>query len=167
MKLMTDPRTRLATGIEDRISELGMEYQEVARRSGFSVETLAKIRQGKRARPTTLRKLEAALNWPTGYTDRLLSGDPLTPPEGPLLVPAGGAPLPEQGEPDQYIKGAPPLDAGEELKVWKRSDGRLHYRFTKTDTEGHFAAVSAAYPADLALEAVVKRMRTSADVALM
>lgn len=166
MKLMTDPRTRLATGIEERISDLGMEYQEVARRAGFSIETLAKIRQGKRARPTTLRKLETALNWPPGYTDSLMSGDPLTPPEGPLLVPAGGTPKPEQGDPVMYIKDTPPLEPGEELTAWQYTDGHRWHRFTKTDEEGHSASISAPYPSGLSLEAVAETMRASANAAL-
>lgn len=164
---------RAAKVLAARRVQLDPAYKNLTafgRDTGVTYKTLQRAEAGTphNFSSGTLLELDRAYRYQPGSTEALLSGgDPTPIPEEPPMVPAGGTPRPEGGDPDQYIKGAHPLEDGEELRVWKRDDGRLQYRFTKTDSDGHFAAVSAAYPAELPLEAVVKRMRTSADVALM
>ena len=64
---------RLNEAIEDRARELGLTYNEVARRAGFSTQTLSDLRgKGKQHRPdrrpkdSTLRGVDTALEWPIG-----------------------------------------------------------------------------------------------------
>jgi transcriptional regulator with XRE-family HTH domain len=66
--------SRLGEQVESRISELGLEYTEVAQRAGFSVETLSKIRKGVVVKPLTYRRLERALQWQQGSADDVLAG---------------------------------------------------------------------------------------------
>ena len=76
----TNALTRLGEYVERRIAELGLEYAAVCRASGFSDETLSKIRKGSvHARPATYRKLERALLWEQGSVDAVLSGGEPTP----------------------------------------------------------------------------------------
>lgn len=74
-----DPLARLAAFVEQRITELGMEYTAVWKAAGFSDETLLKIRRGVRVRPTTHRKLEIALQWERGSVKAILDGGEPTP----------------------------------------------------------------------------------------
>ncbi len=79
---MTDdagPLRRLAEYIERRISELGLEYAEVARLAGFSIEVLRKMRHGIKARGSTYRKLERALQWEHDSVAAILAGGEPTP----------------------------------------------------------------------------------------
>ena len=80
---MTDdaePLQRLAAAIEWRIAELGLEYAELARVAGFSIEVLRKMRHGVKARSSTYRKLERGLGWEAGSAQAILAGG------GPTLV---------------------------------------------------------------------------------
>jgi transcriptional regulator with XRE-family HTH domain len=81
---------RLGKKVESRISDLGLEYTEVAQRAGFSVETLSKIRKGVTVKPLTYRRLERALQWQQGSADDVLSGD----------EPRSLEDLPAEGEPE-------------------------------------------------------------------
>ncbi|MEU2992548.1 hypothetical protein ABZ772_19670 [Streptomyces griseoincarnatus] len=69
-----EPHHRLARHIEHRISELGLEYAEVARHAEFSIEVLRKMRHGTKARGSTYRKLERALQWDQGSVAAILAG---------------------------------------------------------------------------------------------
>ncbi|ASU81558.1 XRE family transcriptional regulator [Nocardiopsis gilva YIM 90087] len=60
--------------IEDRLNHLGMEYAQAARLADVSVETLAKIRRGVRARPKTYRRIERVLGWSVGACDVVIAG---------------------------------------------------------------------------------------------
>jgi transcriptional regulator with XRE-family HTH domain len=74
MTAAPEPLVRLAQYIERRITELALEYAEVCRRAGISDETLGKIRKGVRARGSTYRKLERALDWQEGSIAAILDG---------------------------------------------------------------------------------------------
>lgn len=89
-------RLRLGELVESRITELGLEYTEVAQRAGFSVETLSKIRGGRfNIKPVTYSKLERALRWQHGSVSAVRAGGmPL-----PQKAPTGQA-SPEPGTPD-------------------------------------------------------------------
>lgn len=79
---MTDdagPLKRLAAYVEQRIAALGLEYAEVARLAGFSIEVLRKVRNGVNARGSTYRKLERALRWEQGSVAAILAGGEPTP----------------------------------------------------------------------------------------
>ncbi|MFI9005073.1 hypothetical protein [Streptomyces sp. NPDC053541] len=78
---------RLGAAVEQRISEAGMQFTEVAERADFSIETLAKIRKGVRVSPTTYRKLEIALGWARGGVNLAREGGTPT-----LEVPASTSP---------------------------------------------------------------------------
>lgn len=84
---MTDdaePLQRLAAYLERRIAELGLEYAEVARLAGFSIEVLRKMRHGITVRLSTYRKLERSLRWEHGSVEAILSGrDPIPLAEDP------------------------------------------------------------------------------------
>ncbi|MBB6000849.1 hypothetical protein [Streptomonospora salina] len=67
-------RTRLAHAVERRIDEMGLDYVDVAREAGFTVETLIKIRKGTKVATRTYRKLEAGLGWATYSVDRVMEG---------------------------------------------------------------------------------------------
>lgn len=75
----TEPLLRLAHYIESRIAELAMEYAEVCRLAGISDETLGKIRKGQKARGSTYRKLEGALQWESRSIAAILGGGEPTP----------------------------------------------------------------------------------------
>ncbi|WP_158712308.1 hypothetical protein [Streptomyces sp. NRRL F-5135] len=68
------PLEKLGREVDLRITELGLEYAEVARAAEISVETLSKIRRGARARAVTYRRLERALRWESGSVDAILKG---------------------------------------------------------------------------------------------
>lgn len=92
---------RLADRVEQRIAELALEYAEVARLAGFSIEALRKIRNGIGARPNTYRKLERGLSWQQDSAATVLAGGEPTPLEAPVdeeapTDPAGVTPSPEQ-----------------------------------------------------------------------
>jgi hypothetical protein len=92
---MTDdaePLKRLAAYVEQRIATLGLEYAEVARLAGFSIEVLRKVRNGINARGSTYRKLERALQWESGSIATILAGGE------PTLVEAAAGVAPESGE---------------------------------------------------------------------
>ena len=74
MTAAPEPFARLAQRIERRIAELALEYAEVCRRAEISDETLIKIRKGIKARSSTYRKLERALQWEQGSVAAILAG---------------------------------------------------------------------------------------------
>lgn len=79
---MTDdrqPLRRLADRVEQRIAELALEYAEVARLAGFSIEVLRKIRNGVGVRASTYRKLERALAWQQDSVAAILAGSDPSP----------------------------------------------------------------------------------------
>jgi hypothetical protein len=72
---------RLNKAIEDRARELGLTFNEVARRSGKSTETLMNLRgKGKKRSPdsrpydSTFRGVDHALQWPEGTTAAIWDG---------------------------------------------------------------------------------------------
>ncbi|MFJ6935735.1 hypothetical protein [Streptomyces sp. NPDC101132] len=73
---------RLGEHVETRIQELGLDYVDVARRAGFSVETLSKIRRGAVVKSATYRRLERALQWCPQSVDTIKAGGE------PTLIPA-------------------------------------------------------------------------------
>ena len=79
-----------------RIAELGIGWEQLARRAGIQYETLRALRVGKSAgRPLTRRAVSLALEWTPDSVDRVLSGgDPSAAPvvraPSPATPPAGG-----------------------------------------------------------------------------
>lgn len=72
---------RLNMAIEDRARELGLTFNEVARRAGITTETLSALRgKGKKRRPgsrpydSTARGIDKALQWPEGTTMAIWDG---------------------------------------------------------------------------------------------
>lgn len=65
---------RLGQEVDKRVRLLGLDYVDVARAGGFSVETLSKIRKGQQAKGSTYRGLERALRWAAGSVDEILAG---------------------------------------------------------------------------------------------
>lgn len=106
---MTDdagPLRRLAEYIERRISELGLEYAEVARLAGFSIEVLRKMRHGVKVRGSTYRKLERALQWEHDSVAAILAGGE------PTQVDASSGDQPERQAPDPSVeRGLSPSEA--------------------------------------------------------
>jgi hypothetical protein len=85
-----------------RTAELGIGWEQLARRAGIQYETLRALRVGKSAgRPLTRRAVSLALEWTPDSVDRVLSGgDPVASPAA--KAPPRPAPLPEAaraGEP--------------------------------------------------------------------
>ncbi|WP_082408937.1 helix-turn-helix domain-containing protein [Mycobacterium intracellulare] len=90
MTAPTDGVERLIYFVDARIAQLKLTKEEVARRGGPSVDTLAKIR-GRRDQHTplvgTLLRLDSALGWQPGSAAVvLLGGQPLS-----LIARGGGA----------------------------------------------------------------------------
>lgn len=152
MIAMDDSRTRLARAVEDAISDAGLEYTEVARRAGFSVETLSKIRAGRRVRIPTLRRLEEALRWPKGRTERLLAGAEVTDAPEWIRVPfPDGWPIIWEGE----TRDTHPLQEGEVLR-WRRTDRGIAYRLETTDP---VASIDYAFPEEKPVDELVEVLR--------
>lgn len=97
MTAAPDPLIRLAQRIERRIAELALEYAEVCRRAEISDETLIKIRKGTKARSSTYRKLERALQWEHGSIASILAGGEATPVAMPVGPPEDSTLDPESG----------------------------------------------------------------------
>jgi transcriptional regulator with XRE-family HTH domain len=87
---------RLGDIVERFISEQGMQYNEVAERADFSIETLSKIRQGIRVRPVTYRKLERALGWAPGSAATVQAGGQFEVETPPSAEPAPAVPVDPQ-----------------------------------------------------------------------
>lgn len=116
--------------LEQRRTELGLLWREVATAAGVSLAGLGAIRRGER-RPMALtrRGIENALHWETGSVAAVLAGGDPTPrqpaPEpAPEPAPIDDDPMPENpfADPDEaYIWELT------ELPTWDRRDfiGRL------------------------------------------
>ena len=108
-------RLRLGDLVESRITELGLEYTEVAQRAGFSVETLSKIRGGRvNIKPITYSKLERALLWTHGSVSAVrVGGEPV-----PIEAPTEQAPPePAAGDPARDPRVAAMLTILDELPM--------------------------------------------------
>lgn len=66
----------LDTAMDDRRTELGMLWEDVAAAAGVSYETLRAIRRGRMMRSLTRAKIEQALRWPRGHIQDLLTRPP-------------------------------------------------------------------------------------------
>lgn len=64
---------RLEQAMNERRLDLGMRWNEVARRAGVSTETLFRFRKGLRTEDTT-HAVERALQWRRGSVDAILTG---------------------------------------------------------------------------------------------
>lgn len=64
---------RLEQAMNERRLDLGMRWNEVARRAGVSTETLFRFRKGLRTEETT-HAVERALQWQRGSVDIILAG---------------------------------------------------------------------------------------------
>lgn len=72
---------QLDSAMDDRRTELGMYWEDVAEAAGLSYETLRAIRRGRPMRSLTRAKVERALQWPHGHIERLIrDADAGTPP---------------------------------------------------------------------------------------
>ncbi|MEU6709900.1 hypothetical protein ABZ897_00360 [Nonomuraea sp. NPDC046802] len=90
-----DRTQHLAELMEQRRLALRLEWNEVAVAAGISAAFLRKIRSGTSARPLTIAKLEAALNWAPGSIDSILAGGEPT----DLSAPTTGASTPKPQRP--------------------------------------------------------------------
>lgn len=73
-----DRTQHLADLMERRRLALHLKWDEVAGAAGITAAFLRKIRSGVGARPLTIAKVEAALNWAPGSIDAILAGgDPV------------------------------------------------------------------------------------------
>jgi transcriptional regulator with XRE-family HTH domain len=126
------PLVRLAQYIERRIAELALEYAEVCRRAEISDETLIKIRKGAKARSSTYRKLERALQWEHGSVAAILAGGEPTPVSTPADEPSE-----EQVTPPPSTSGLSPSEA------LRHATSAFAQRLglTADDLEGVFEAV--------------------------
>lgn len=88
------PDTELGRHMDDRRNDLGMTWDDIARLSGLSRQTLYDIRKGntdlRRMRSSTKRKIETAFKWERGTVERaVLDGIPPAPaaePTGPVAI---------------------------------------------------------------------------------
>lgn len=66
----------LAAAVCERRTQLRLSQEGVARAGGPSVKTIYAIEQAAEARlrPSTLRRLDQALQWPSGTGERILAG---------------------------------------------------------------------------------------------
>lgn len=69
------PRQRLARLMDDRRSDLGLTWNEVADKAGVTREGLRRMRTGTgHIRSLTKRGIERALQWASGSVDQILAG---------------------------------------------------------------------------------------------
>ncbi|MBL8926338.1 MAG: helix-turn-helix transcriptional regulator [Pseudonocardia sp.] len=71
-----DDWKRLGKAIEDRRFERGLSQEQLVKRGGPSHQTVRNIERGLVAdyRPTTFRKLDRALDWLDGTSEKILRG---------------------------------------------------------------------------------------------
>ena len=137
----TEPLVRLAHYIESRITALAMEYAEVCRLADISDETLGKIRKGRRARGSTYRKLERALQWQQDSIAAILSGGEPSPVETKGQPAAGASqgapPLEQEVELAARLMAAQVRELGlspdEAAEAWRRAQGRITQSHPTTD----------------------------------
>lgn len=104
--------------MDDRRGELGLTWDEVAKSSGVSTETLYRVGDGRPMRTTTKKGIERALRWESGSIEAILDGD------GPTPIPEIDRP-PEVNPYQELYEMADALQAqAEEFK--KRLDGLSH-----------------------------------------
>jgi transcriptional regulator with XRE-family HTH domain len=68
----------VANAIDDRLAQLRVTQMDVAARAKISLTTLRELQHNtspRRRRPQTLSALSEALDWPTDYLAKVLSGD--------------------------------------------------------------------------------------------
>lgn len=139
---------RLADRVEQRIAELALEYAEVARLAGFSIEALRKIRNGLGARPNTYRKLERGLSWQQGSVAAILAGSEPIPLEAPADEEAPADPASVNPSLEQELELAVRLMAAqvrelgltpeEAEEAWRRARLRIEQsREPATPPESH------------------------------
>lgn len=141
MTAPSEPLLRLAQYIERRITALALEYAEVCRLADISDETLSNIRKGNRARGSTYRKLERALQWQEGGVAAIIDG------REPVVVdsrgtqpgsPSGSPTLEQELELASRLMAAQVRELGlspeEAAEAWRRAQGRI--------TQSHKATTS-------------------------
>lgn len=75
MARIETPRQRLARLMDERRSDLGLTWNEVADKAGITREGLRRMRTGTgHIRSLTKRGIERALQWTSGSVDRILAG---------------------------------------------------------------------------------------------
>lgn len=77
---MTRDWKAVATAIDQRLAELGLELRELARRSMVSESILRELRYNSKERrrsSRTLSSISTALGWPPEYLDNVLNGTPV------------------------------------------------------------------------------------------
>lgn len=76
---MTQDWKAVATAIDQRLLELGLELRELARRSKVSESTLRELRYNSKQRrrsSRTLSDVSTGLEWPSDYLESVLTGSP-------------------------------------------------------------------------------------------
>lgn len=86
-----DRTQHLADLMERRRLALHLKWDDVAEAAGITAAFLRKIRAGTGARPLTMAKLEAALNWAPGSINAILAGREPTDLESPTASHAHGS----------------------------------------------------------------------------
>ena len=77
---MTRDWKAVATAMDQRLAELGLELRELARRSKVSESIVRELRYNSKERrrsSRTLSSISTALGWPPEYLDNVLNGSPL------------------------------------------------------------------------------------------
>jgi hypothetical protein len=94
---MTSPdqgRERLAQRMDDRRTELRLNWEDVARDGNLSIRVLNDLRRGAtKPRRNTLRGVDVGLQWLPGSAERILDGGEPAPADIP-------PPPPDRGRPD-------------------------------------------------------------------
>lgn len=104
--------------MNERRLQLGMEWKDVATKTGVSYETLRNLRLGKRkASELTIRRLEDALQWKHGSIDAILAGGDPTPAEQDILLDEDAFVSASEEELYHRLKALPPLELQAILEI--------------------------------------------------
>ena len=75
MPIDREARTQLASLMDARLTELHLQWKDVAARGGISLRALHHVRTGSASiRPRTQWGIEAGLQWPPGFVQWVLDG---------------------------------------------------------------------------------------------
>lgn len=72
--MTTYTRGSLGWWIDERRAQLGLTWEQLAKRAELSTETLFRAASGRRMRTPTRVKLERALEWESGSVERIHAG---------------------------------------------------------------------------------------------
>ncbi|TQN27499.1 helix-turn-helix protein [Haloactinospora alba] len=112
---MTAPHDALADALDARLDHLGLTLNQLCDRAGIRYETLRAIRKGEsRPQRRTVRKLDRALGWDPGQTERILNGSP-PPDESPEVRYVDSTEM-------EILRANLPEERREALLRWRREE---------------------------------------------